>query len=132
MLSKNIKHRISFLFLIALFFFGVGSIVKAQTTEFTYQGKLTDNSRPANTNYDFEFRMFLTDTGGIAVSTLQRPGVQVSNGVFTVKLDFGSTQFTGTARYLEIAVKPAGGGSFTTLLPRQQITSAPYNIRSLT
>ena len=27
----------------------------AQTTEFTYQGSLKDNSAPANTNYDFEF-----------------------------------------------------------------------------
>ena len=37
-----------------------------------------------------------------------RFGVTVSNGGFTVGLDFGA-QFSGAARLLEIAVKPAGG-----------------------
>jgi hypothetical protein len=36
------------------------------------------------------------------------------------------------AGFLEIAVKPAGRGrSFQQFLPRQAVTSAPYNIRSL-
>ena len=30
----------------------------AQTTEFTYQGRLVDGSLPANTPHDFEFRLF--------------------------------------------------------------------------
>ena len=29
----------------------------AQTTAFTYQGKLADGANPANGNYDFEFRL---------------------------------------------------------------------------
>lgn len=103
----------------------------AQSTEFTYQGKLNDGATPANTNYDFEFRLFSVDTGGAAIATLQRLGVSVSNGVFSVKLDFGA-QFTGAARWLEIAVKPAGsGGGFQQLLPRQPVSSSPYSIRSL-
>ena len=105
--------------------------VFAQTTEFTYQGKLLDNSMPPTASYDFEFRLFSIDTGGTAIGTIQRLGTAVSNGIFTVKLDFGS-QFTGAARYLEIAVKPAGAtGGFQQLLPRQPISSAPYSVRSL-
>jgi hypothetical protein len=32
---------------------------------------------------------------------------------------------------LQITVRPAGGGAYTTLAPRQPFTSAPYSIRSL-
>mgnify|MGYP000184389484 CR=1 FL=1 len=39
-------------------------------------------------------------------------------GVFTVQLDFGVDAFPGANRFVEIGVKPAGGGSYTTLAPR--------------
>lgn len=105
--------------------------VLAQTTEFTYQGRLNDNSVAANSNYDFEFRLYDAAAGGTLLGTQPRSGVAVANGVFTVRLDFG-TQFTGAARFLEISVKPAGSASpFTTLAPRQPVTSTPYAIRSL-
>ena len=55
----------------------------------------------------------------------------VSAGVFTVQLDFGVNAFPGANRFVEIGVRPAGGGSFTTLAPRQQISSSPYAIRTL-
>jgi len=103
----------------------------AQTTEFTYQGKLLDSAMPANANYDFEFRLFGTGAGGAAIATQTRSGVSVSNGIFTVQLDFGG-QFDGTSRWLEIAVKPAGSPNpLTVLIPRQAITSTPHSIRAL-
>ena len=105
-------------------------VASAQTTEFTYQGSLKDGANVANGNYDFEFRLFAVDTGGTAIGTLQRLNVAVTNGIFSVKLDFG-TQFTGANRWLEIAVKPAGGGGFQQLLPRVSVSSSPYSIRSL-
>jgi hypothetical protein len=105
----------------------------AQTTEFTYQGSLNVGSppgSPATTPHDFEFRLFAAQTGGSALATLQRLNVPVTNGTFSVKLDFGS-QFPGANRFIEVAVKPVGGGSFTTLTPRQLVNSAPYAIHSL-
>ena len=105
------------------------SVAQAQTTEFTYQGRLNDNSTAANGNYDFEFRLFKDATGGAPLDTISRSGVPVINGIFTVQLDFGA-QFTGAARFLEIAVEPTGGSGFTTLAPRQPVTSTPYAIRS--
>lgn len=105
------------------------SVVFSQSLSFTYQGRLDDGGAPANGNYDLEFRMFADQSGGTALSTEQRLNVVVSAGVFTVTL-VGDT-FTGARRFLEIAVKPVGGSTFITLNPRQQITSTPYAIRSL-
>ncbi len=117
------------LLLLALLVF-TSAAAEAQTTEFTYQGRLVDGSLPADVPHDFEFRLFDAETGGTALGTQTRLGVPVSNGIFTVRLDFGE-QFDGTARWLEISVKPAGGPTFTLLTPRQPVTSAPHNIRSL-
>jgi hypothetical protein len=125
----QMKKRI----LIALVLLIAGAnLASAQTTEFTYQGKLNDGSLPANANYDFEFRLFDVASGGTAIVVQQRLGVAVTNGIFTVSLDFGSDGFRSSPRFLEILVKPAGSPNpFLDLSPRQPITSAPYSIRSL-
>lgn len=107
-----------------------GNFAFAQTTEFTYQGKLTENANAPTANYDFEFDLYDAETGGTILGTQARSGVAVANGIFTVRLDFGA-QFPGARRFLEIRVRPVGSGAFTTLNPRQSVTSAPYNIRSL-
>lgn len=108
------------------------SAVCAQTTAFTYQGKLTDGGNPANGNYDLQFALFDSVSGGTqSGSTVSLTNVAVSGGVFTVQLDFGVNAFPGANRFLEIGVRPTGSSSFTTLAPRQQISSTPYAIRTL-
>lgn len=105
--------------------------VLAQTTEFTYQGKLADTVMPQSATYDFEFRLCVSETNCASpLATQPRSGVAVSGGIFTVKLDFGATHFTGADRWLEIAVKRPAEANYTALLPRQRITSAPYAIRA--
>jgi hypothetical protein len=105
---------------------------RAQTTTFTYQGRLTDGGNPANGNFDLQFALFDNATGGAQIgSTLTRSSVAASGGVFSVQLDFGVTAFPGANRFLEISVRPSVGGSFMTLSPRQQISSTPYAIRTL-
>jgi len=104
----------------------------AQTTAFTYQGNIKAGGVPATGNYDMEFSLFDAVSGGAQIgSTLQRPAVAVAAGSFTVSLDFGSGAFPGADRFLDIAVRTAGGGAFTPLAPRQQVASAPYAIRSV-
>ena len=81
--------------------------LSAQTTEFTYQGKLTDtgDGTPSAT-YDFELRLWDVESGGgMPLATLQRLGVAVTGGIFTFNLDFGPASFDGSNRWLEIAVK---------------------------
>lgn len=94
---------------------------------FTYQGRLTDNGNPANGSYDLRFTLFDASTGGAQVgSQIAIFNQAVANGLFTVALDFGTTPFKGEARFLQLEVKPAGGGSYTLLSPRQPLTPAPY------
>ena len=102
----------------------------AQTTAFNYQGRLTDAGLPAHANYDFQFTIFDAANGGNSIGSLQRLNVAVVNGAFSVNLDFGVGAFPGPDRFMEIAVRKIGG-AFTTLLPRQQILSTPYSIKSL-
>jgi len=112
---------------------------QAQTTAFTYQGKLVDNGTPATGNYDFQFSLFDAVSGGTQQGTTQTVTNQlVTNGIFSVQLDFVNcagcscpTCFNGAPRFLAIAVRPAGGGAFTPLTPRQPLTSTPYAVKSM-
>ncbi len=101
----------------------------SQTTEFSYQGFLSDNSASANGSFDFEFRLFENASGGTALAAVQRPAVTITNGIFNVVLDFGG--FPPANRYLEIGVTPAGGGAFTVLSPRSKILSTPFSTNAL-
>src|SRR5437762_2627495 len=103
----------------------------AQSTTFTYQGRLTDMSLAANGAYSMRFDLFAAPTGGTALASKTLSPINVANGIFIVQLDFNSptpcpTCFDGSDRYLEITV------GTTTLSPRQKINSVPYAIRALT
>jgi hypothetical protein len=105
-----------------------------QGTSFTYQGRLNDAANPSNNGrYDFQFQVFDTLTVGTG-SSYGSPNpntpsfVPVSNGLFTVTLDFGIGVFTGQDRWLQIGARTNGGGTFTPLTPRQKLTPSPYAI----
>ena len=102
-------------------------------TVFTYQGRLTDGGSPANGTYDFQFKLYDAASSGTQVgSTITMEDVTITDGLFTVALDFGSNAFTGDARYLEIGVRPGSStGAYTTLTPRQALTATPYALFSL-
>jgi len=133
---KTFNHFIALLIFAS---FSVSSAM-AQTTAFTYQGKLTDSGNLANASYDMQFKLFDALTNGNQIgATLtfdgnsgNPPSVSVTNGIFTVSLDFGSAALSGADRYLEIGLKPAGNpGGYQELAPRQKLTSTPYAVQSL-
>src|SRR5438552_4343048 len=81
----------------------------AQTTAFTYQGKLADNNGPLTGHFDFQFSLFDALMGGAQQGTTQpAANILVTNGIFSVNIDFGAcaTCFDGSPRFLEIAVRP--------------------------
>ncbi len=133
-MRKMISQHMGRVFSCALALVIFAGIIQAQTTTFTYQGSLVIGGSVASGSYDLQFKLYDQLSGGAlqgSPNTVTVSGVAVNNGVFTVDLDFGAGAFPGAARYLEISVRPASSGSFTTLSPRQQLTSTPYAIRSL-
>ena len=101
----------------------------AQGTAFTYQGRLNVGPNAANGLYDLQFGIFDSASGGTQQgSYVTNNGTSVSNGLFTVVLDFGAAPFTGADLWLEIAART--NGAFTVLSPRQKITPTPYAVTS--
>jgi hypothetical protein len=132
MLENSVKYAKSqFLTVSLLLMLGAGAAF-GQTTAFTYQCRLTDGGAPANGNYDLQFALWDSLSGGTQIGSTQTvSGVSVNNGIFTVTLDFGANALPGASRFLEISARVSGAVSFTLLSPRQQITSTPYAVRSL-
>jgi hypothetical protein len=101
----------------------------AQGTAFTYQGQLKNNGNPASGTYNLTFTLFNTNITGVPVAEpVTNNAVGVTNGLFTVLIDFGAGAFTGATNWLEIGVETNGASSFITLTPRQQMTPTPYAI----
>jgi hypothetical protein len=98
----------------------------------TYQGYLRMGGAPANGNFDFIFTLYDAPMAGNQVGAQVRINNKlVRNGLYTVELDFGPQNVIWNAlparnRWLEIQVRPAGGGNFMTLAPRVRIHAAPY------
>ncbi len=108
------------------------------TTAFTYQGELRASGAPASGLHDLRFRLYDAASGGAQVGpTLCSDNLGLTNGRFTVDLDFGS-QFSGQQRFLEIDVRAdtgltcGNGVGFITLAPRQPLTGAPNALFALT
>ncbi len=77
-------------------------------TGFSYQGKLKNETAPANGQFGFQFALYDAHTDGTLVAGPIRLYIQtVSEGLVTVLVDFGATAFNGDARYLEIGVSEA-------------------------
>jgi hypothetical protein len=112
-------------FVVGCLLFAANGRALAQGTAFTYQGQLTVNGQTVNGLYDFTFALFNTNATSVG-GPLTNSAVGVTNGFFTVTLDFGVGTFTGSNVWLEISVSTNGANSFITLSPRQSITPAPW------
>src|SRR4030095_14481846 len=112
MFSIRTFYRIRLFLLTVLLFNAVSSgatSALAQTTSFTYQGKLSDNGAPINALYDFVCTLWDAQTNGNQIgSPVTVQNSVVVDGIFTVTLDFGAGAFNGANRFLEISVKPTG------------------------
>ena len=69
--NRNRLRVIFFAMTLAVTFIAIESgVAHAQTTAFTYQGKLTDTGIPANGQYDLKLQLFDAATGGTAYVTV--------------------------------------------------------------
>ena len=99
-----------------------------QGTAFTYQGRLNDGGNPAHGTYDFRFKLFVDPDGNTqAGSTILTNGLPLTDGLFTVALDFGDV-FNGSNYWLEVDVRTNGGSGYANLNPLQPLLPTPYAI----
>jgi hypothetical protein len=125
----RIKHIIALTTLtLTLALVHIRALAAGVGTAFTYQGRLTDGPNPANGHYDIAFTNYDDPLSGNQVGPgIVLGSVPVTNGLFTVQLDFGNI-FDGTARWLQLAVRTNGATAFSPLSPRQALTPTPYAI----
>jgi len=126
MKPNSFSHR-TILYLAPVLWLLAACASYGQGTSFTYQGRLSDGGSLATGSYDMQFVLFDAATAGNTIgSTLTTNAVSVSNGLFTVTLNFFGGVFTGPGRWLAISVKTNGAVSYAAVLPRQAITATPY------
>ena len=106
--------------LMFLLLLGTLNAAHAQTS-FSYSGKLASTD---NGNYDFKFTLYTAATAGTQVgSPLTISTVPVTNGAYTVTLDFAATSFANAPLWMQIAYRVSGGTTFTNVNGRVLETS---------
>ena len=100
---------------------------RAQSTAFTYQGRLAANGSPANGTYDMTFTLLAASNSVAAqAGPVTNLAVNVTNGLFSTAVDFGANAFTAGYNWLGIGIATNGAGVFVPLSPRQFIAATPY------
>lgn len=106
MKHRNLLSSILFLgfTLVTTLLGGPHSISQAQTSNaFTYQGWLQNGTTYVNGTCSFNFSLFDAPSGGNQLgTTISKTGIKVTNGYFSVSLDFGPIFTSNTLRFLEI------------------------------
>jgi hypothetical protein len=103
---------------------GLSNPALALSNSFSYQGSLIDAGQPANGSYDLQF-VLQTQAGAPVGSPVLLENVAVSQGVFTVDLDFGAAITSGDFQ-LQIGIRPGvETGSYTLLSPPTRIAPTP-------
>lgn len=111
---------------------GLATSATAQTLtkQFTYQGYIEHNGQPYSGNAAINFGLHSALTGGSLRDNLTLTNIPVDNGIFTVLLNFGETDFLGDKIYdgrpLYLGLSVDTGEGVFQLSPRQSIQPTPY------
>jgi len=123
-------HVCTFLFTAALTLLGP-SVLSAGAGIFTYQGQLQRDGAPFNGDIAMTFSLWNAPSGGIYYSTTGALPVTVTDGLFSVEVDFPSISFDSSEFWIQIAVEdPPHSGNYVTLSPRQRITATPQALHA--
>jgi hypothetical protein len=96
------------------------------TNTFTYQGLLSLDGEVQDGEFDFFFRLYNDEVAGALTASEAFDDIGVVDGLFAVDLDFSGVTFTNEKLWLQIEVRPAAGGAWTILTPRQAINAVPF------
>src|SRR5438105_2388702 len=106
-MQRNIMRWVSLLSLLVIAWCGSPAL-RAQTTAFTYQGRLSDSGTPANGTYDLRFIIY-DGNGAPIAGPITNAMTSVTNGLISVTLDFGAGIFSsGGDRLLDLSVRTKG------------------------
>jgi len=106
---------------------GVDTRAEQLGTSFVYQGQLRQDGVPLQETVDVRFTLWDASADGNELGYVEYAALVVTNGLFTVSLDFGGEIHGGRAGWLEISVRyPSEEGDYTLLRPRQKITPTPF------
>src|SRR5688572_17265531 len=129
-------HRIAtpLAFVVAGILAAAGASAAPFGSAFTYQGEIRDAGEAPTGAYDLRFRAYpAADDAGVPLAELVVEDVPVVEGIFTTRVDFGSKFFVGDAIFVELAVRAgvsADPAAFEALAPRQELTPAPYALKT--
>lgn len=99
-------------------------VALAADTAFTYQGSLMESGSPMTGTADIDVALWNDLAAGSQMgSTQSLLAVPVTDGLFSLELDFGAAALDGD-RWLEITING------TTLAPRQKVNASPYSIQT--
>ncbi len=99
------------------------------STAFTYQGQLKDSGGPVSGVYDLQFILRSAQTGEQKLGLVEIKDLNLTNGMFSVQIDFGNAVLGAKESWLEIGVRPSASTDlYRVLAPRQKLRSTPYAI----
>ncbi|HTV38936.1 MAG TPA: hypothetical protein VMF08_00060 [Candidatus Sulfotelmatobacter sp.] len=104
----------------------VSTVLAQGATAFTYQGQLRNSGTNVTGTSGLIFALYNSSVGGSEIGAPITNNVAVTNGLFTVNLDFGAGAFSGSACWLDITVSNLPVNQ--ELSPREQILPTPYAI----
>ncbi len=82
------------------------AIQAAVSSKFSYQGVLKENGVPVTGTRDMAFRLYSNATCTTIVgTTISKPNVQVTDGVFSVELEVNQANLNGQGLWLAVAVE---------------------------
>lgn len=106
----------------------------ADSTHYTYQGRLAQNGSAVSGLYDLRFRVFPTLNSDVPISTTYADDHPINDGLFTARIEITPIYSVGP-RWIEVSVRPGSisnsdrsDASYTKLNPRQELTPTPYAI----
>lgn len=124
--------------LFTMFFGGLALAAHADaapiTQTITYQGELSENGAPKNGTIDVMVKIFDAAQSGSQFELATFQDVPVARGLFTLPITLDNLIFfEGGNWWIEVSVRngpESGAAPYTTLLPRQLISAAPYAINA--
>lgn len=124
------SRMLSFLFVaFSLLTIARQSSAQPSDTEFLFTGRLVLSGVPQTGTFDFRFTLFNALTAGQQIgSQIIVSNVPVSNGDFSLTLDFGSDTLSDAPRFFQPAQRKSGTASFANITGGRVLLTSRFSL----